>query len=59
MTIDFEHISKVYEVVKIQNKIWSAFLEQNLLRIFIKNEYKVIKRFLKNNEITLVLEKIR
>lgn len=55
--IDIDRISKVYEIVKINKLIWSTSLEKDITSIISKNDYKIIKKFLKDNTIILVLEK--
>jgi predicted P-loop ATPase len=57
MAIHFEHISKVYEVLTIDSNSWSLMFEQKIIAIANSNKYNVIRRFLKENKIVLVLEK--
>lgn len=57
MAIHFEHISKTYEVLTIDVESWSLMFEQSILAIANGNHYQVIKRFIKERKVVLVLEK--
>lgn len=53
----FDRISKIYEVLTIDVESWSLMFEQSILAIANGNHYHVIRRFIKERKVVLVLEK--